>query len=185
MSEINTNYDVQPEITPKKPGKKNLIIAIIAAVAVIGIIIGVLFATGTIGGKQDNGSTPPPAAPADPAKVVADGFVQAIIDDDASKALGYIAPFLTGNDAESMISMLIIQFNSLGDITFESAETKNYSEAEVQELYDAMSNYFSIEDEITGAKEFTVTIASGGNSMQWHLTVIEQNGKWLLADMQF
>lgn len=85
-------YQTPQKPTPQKPNKKKILITVIAVIVAIGAIIGILFATGIIGKKND-----PNKAENTPESIVK-VFLQHVSKNDAEKAIDCAPSFIWGND---------------------------------------------------------------------------------------
>ena len=117
--------------TPKKPNKKKILITSIAVIVAIGAIIGILFATGVIGKKND-----PNEVENTPESIVK-AFLQHISKNDAEKAIDCAPSFIWGDDETKKpyyLSGIQSFIDSYSNLSFQILSTEDLPNTEKQTL---------------------------------------------------
>ena len=129
-TQMNTQTPVEPQpSTTKKPNQKKILIAVIASVVAIAAIVGILFAVGILGNKNDDSGL------ANTPESIVKVFLKSASQNNAEKAIDCYPSFIWGNDEtrkEIYLSGIQSFIDSYPNLSFQILSTKDLSNSKKQ-----------------------------------------------------
>ena len=175
-SEVPPVEPQQP--APKKPNKKKILIAAIAVIVAIGAIIGILFATGVIGGKDKKSDSNTPEA-------VANAFMNALSDGNKDKAAQCFVSFIDEETIDEIVDEFMYFFTIFSNASFEIGEIEDFDDEDLEELNEELAEYGTTK--VTEAKEveveITYTFFGASDTSSLYLILVKHKGEWKILTL--